>query len=273
MTARVDGQNWTSVPTSAVAFPGGSGSFTITGAESAGTTSRGITLALYFIRGPGTYALGAGNGVVGGRAQYSEAGVVWATPNDGASGSVTISTLTPTRIAGTFEYTAQLSRGTSTTQTRAVTNGRFDIPMTSATGSLPTVPPNAGSIVKATIGGNAYNAGTADATSSDLGNGVGFNSHNLTWQLQMGLAGVTTAGTYTLNQPARRTFSVSGVGAGPGNPQCCWGLQAGDVGTVTITSITPARMIGTFNATLRPQPNSGKTQPLVISNGTFDVGR
>jgi hypothetical protein len=273
MTARVDGQTWTSVPTSAAAFPGGSGAFSISGTEAAGTTSRSINLALYYIRGTGTYALGAGSGVVGGRAQYSEAGTVWATPNDGASGTVTITTLTPTRIAGTFEYTARLSSGTSATQTRTITNGSFDIAMNSPNGTLPAVPANAGSVVKATIGGSAYNAGTASATTSDFGNGLGFNSHNLTWQPQVSLAGVTTAGTYPLSHAANRRITVSGVGAGAGNPQCCWGGQAGDVGTVTLTSVTPARMIGTFNATLQPQPQSGKTQPLVITNGTFDIGR
>jgi hypothetical protein len=273
MTARVDGQQWTAVPLSVAAFAGGAGLFTITGAESAGTTSRSINLALYNIRGPGTYPFGTSTEVVGGRAQFSEAGVVWATPNNGASGTVTLTTLTPTRIAGTFQYTAALSRGTSATQTRAITNGTFDIPMTSASGSLPAVPANAGSVLKATIGGNAYNAGTVTATTSNQGNGLGINSHNLTYQLQISLAGVTTAGTYALNQPAGRVISVTGVGAGPGNPQCCWGLNGTDAGTVTITSVTAARMIGTFNATLRPQSISSQTQPLVITNGTFDVGR
>ncbi|CAN5867630.1 hypothetical protein BH23GEM9_BH23GEM9_29450 [soil metagenome] len=273
MTARVDGQQWTAVDLSVAAFPGQSGSFTITGTESVNNASRSINLALYNVRGTGTYPLGVSSVIVGGRAQFSESGVVWATPNNGASGSVTLTTLTPTRIAGTFEYIAQLSSGSSATQSRSITNGVFDIPMQTASGSLPNVPDNAGSVVRATIGGNAYNAGTASATASNQGNGLGVNSHNLTYQLQISLAGVTTPGTYSLNQPAGRTISVTGVGGGTANPQCCWGLNALDVGTVTISSATASRIIGTFSATLRPQSISSQTQPLVISAGTFDVGR
>jgi hypothetical protein len=273
MTARVDGQQWTAVALGVAAIPGQSGTFTITGSEAGNNVSRSINLALYNIRAPGTYPFGVGSEMVGGRAQYSTAGVVWATPNNGASGSVTITTLTPTRIVGTFEYTAQLSSGSSTTASHSITDGKIDIPMTTASGSLPAVPANAGSVVKATIGTNAFNASTATASTSNFGNGLGFNSHNQTYQLQVSLASVTTAGTYSLNQPAGRTISVTGFGGGSSSPQCCWGLNALDVGTVTITSVTASRIIGTFSGTLRPQSISTQTQPLVIAGGTFDVGR
>ena len=45
-----------------------------------------------------------------------------------------------------------------------------------------------------------------------------------------------------------------------------------DVGTITITSLTPSRVKGLLTATLRPTPGKPATTPLVITDGTFDVG-
>jgi len=273
MTARVDGQPWAAHELSVAAIPGQSGSFTITGAETTGSITRSINLLMYNIRGTGTYALGVTSFVVGGRAQFAESGVVWATPSTGAAGSVTITTLTPTRIVGTFEYTAELSLGSSPTTSHTITQGAFDLPMTTATGTLPAVPDNAGSIVRVTLGGSAFNAATAFATTSHMGNGLGLNANNDVRQITLTLPGVTTAGTYTLNQAAGRMIAVTGMGGGASDPNCCWGLTASDLGTVTITSVTAARLIGTFSATLQPQATSTQTQPLVMTNGTFDIGR
>jgi hypothetical protein len=51
------------------------------------------------------------------------------------------------------------------------------------------------------------------------------------------------------------------------------GLNAGnDTVTVTITSLTPARVKGTFTGTLQPQPGKPATTPLVITDGVFDIG-
>ena len=54
---------------------------------------------------------------------------------------------------------------------------------------------------------------------------------------------------------------------------CCWGLNAGgDTGTITITSLTPARVKGTFSGTLQSQPNKPATAPLVVTDGSERVG-
>lgn len=52
---------------------------------------------------------------------------LWTTAVAPGSGSVDITTLTSTRAAGTFEFTAQASPGTPATNTKAVTSGSFDI--------------------------------------------------------------------------------------------------------------------------------------------------
>ncbi len=48
-----------------------------------------------------------------------------------------------------------------------------------------------------------------------------------------------------------------------------WGGLSGDVGTLTITSITATRMAGSFSGTLAPI--SGGGAGLVVLNGQFDV--
>jgi hypothetical protein len=270
MVATVDGAPWVAHELSIAAGAGGAGSFTIVGAESNGGTSRSITLALYNIRGIGTYPLGTSSFMVGGRAQFSEAGTVWATPSSGVAGIVTLTDLTPTHIAGTFEYVAEISSGSSGTQSHTVTNGAFDMPL-QTTGTLPAVPDNAGHVVKATVRGTPFNAASAHATTSITGGGLGFNANDLTYQIGLSLSTVNATGTYTLDQPAGRLLFVTGMGVG--SPNCCWGATASDVGTITITSVTATRMKGTFSGTLQPQSGSGQTQALVIANGTFDIGR
>lgn len=271
MTARVDGQSWVSHELGFAAVAGPSGLFTIVGAESADATSRTISLSVWNVRGPGTYALGMLPVMVGGTGLYSEGtNTVWSTPFSGAAGEVTLTTLTAERIAGTFQFEAALSSGSSGTQTRSITQGAFDMPL-STSGSLPTVPDDAGHLVAATLAGSPFNASGASATTSLMGDGLGFNANDLDYQIVVSLAGVTTAGDYTLDQAAGRLLIVTGMGAGSAN--CCWGAQAGDTGTITITSVSATRFSGTFSGTLQAQPGSAQTQPLVITGGSFDIGR
>ena len=57
----------------------------------------------------------------------------------------------------------------------------------------------------------------------------------------------------------------------PAGAQCCWGV-AGDVGTITYTTLTKTRTKGTFSITLSPQPGTAARGQLTIANGTFDLG-
>ena len=57
----------------------------------------------------------------------------------------------------------------------------------------------------------------------------------------------------------------------PAGARCCYGI-AGDVGTLTITSLTTTRAKGTVSASLRAQPGTAATGTLAITNGTFDMG-
>ena len=54
-----------------------------------------------------------------------------------------------------------------------------------------------------------------------------------------------------------------------GTSQVWTSVTAEAVGSITITSVTGNRVVGTFSATLAP--GAGTTGQLVITNGTFDV--
>lgn len=57
----------------------------------------------------------------------TNAGGSWASSFPGGSGSVTISTFSQTRIAGTFQFTAPAASTSSQQGTLAVTAGEFDL--------------------------------------------------------------------------------------------------------------------------------------------------
>lgn len=75
----------------------------------------------------GTYNVGPGNFGVAQLIQVTNGTPTWTSSLVGGAGSVTVTTLTATRVAGTFTFTAAASPGTSATGTRAVTNGSFDV--------------------------------------------------------------------------------------------------------------------------------------------------
>ena len=268
MTAVVDGQNWSaqSNTVQAQTVPAVPGGFVIVGSEVDGNTARAITLSLYNIRGTGTYALGVLTTVIGGLATYGEGGgasaVGYVTPFNGHAGTVTLTTLTADRIAGTFSFDAFDNVST----TKHITNGQFDLPLSSG-GSLPAVPDEAGSLLRGTIGGDAYNASLVAVTQSGA-SGLSFTSTSDTLSVTVILNGVTAAGTYPIDFQAGRLISVGRIGGGS---NATWGTGNGTTGSVTITSLTATRAKGTFTGNLVAQQNSGATGTIAVT-GDFDVG-
>ena len=273
-TAKVDGVAWEPEPISiaARAIPGVPGGLLVTGAQSIGGGSFALTISLYNISGPGTYPLGVSSEVFGGIGQVGQLGNSWITENTGNEGSVTITTLTANRIAGTFAYTADPGRNNNVGGTRVVTDGRFNLPLT---GTLVPVPPNVGSSVTASLGNQSYTAWSVNGLLQDHlgGPGFQFSSSTKLHGLSVLLSGVTAPGTYTISH----TGVIRSVGAGRNGGDanhCCWGGggSALDVGTIIITSLTATRVKGTLTATLQPSPGKAATTPLVITNAEFDVG-
>jgi hypothetical protein len=269
-TARVDGQAWASAANLTNVTAIQSGTYSISGSVLSGSTSRNITLNLMNIPGPGTYPLGTGAGVSGGSAIYADNVGGWGTPLSGEAGTITITTLSATRIAGTFSFTADASAG-GASGTRAVTNGTFDLGINS--GTTTPVPEKSRMVLTATIGGQSWNAATMVSTGTPSTILV-FGGSNTRHSINIALSNIPGPGTYAIGGGV---LSSVQVGAPPGQPVsgplCCWnGSFAGSTGSVTISTITATRMTGTFSFVLRPGGAGAATAPLTVANGSFNVG-
>lgn len=272
-TAKIDGAAWASeagvervgVP---VSVPG---IFALTGSK-IGANAYTIVIALYNIPGPGTYPLGVGVSVAGGNALISTTAGGWRTPQTGSDGTITITTLSASRMEGTFSFTAVPFTG-SVTGTKTVTDGAFTLEI-KPTGTIGVLPENAGSKVSATLNGASFNASDVSSIYSASSTGIlTVVGNNNTRSLAISLAGITAnaTGTFALsNGSPPRTISMSVLNGTQLQGTYSSGL-AGGSGSVTITSFTATRIKGTFTATLPPGPNT--TGTMTITNGSFDLGR
>jgi hypothetical protein len=237
-----------------------------------------LEIDLYNIAAPGTYPLGVGEKVFGGVGWVISPTPLryWLTPPSGAAGTVTVTALSDTRIAGSFSYNAPAYTITGdATGTRTVTNGAFDLPVR-VTGTVGPVAANAGGKMSATINGVPWNA--ANVSYNKASAGVGFSGDNTSYLVGINLAGVTGPGTFNLGSSPLRIINVGGPSTNPTAVNCCWGGTLGasatlnDAGSVTITTFTATRIAGTFTATLAPVPNTVAQGQLTVANGSFDIG-
>jgi hypothetical protein len=263
MTATIDGAAWAADETSITAqeLPALAGAFLVQGSEVRSITEfRTISLTLYNVAGTGTYPLGVNTMMFGGTGLVADAASGWSTPLSGAAGTVTISVLHPTRIAGTFSFGADASTG-SATGTKSVTNGQFDLLLESG-GALNPVPANAGGRMGATVGGSPWNAATVAA--STFGGAFILTTSNTAYTLGISIQSASAPGTYVLGGTTSLQVTDS---SGSVSWFCCSGGSAS--GSVTIDALTADRASGSFAATLDPE---GSGSPLTIVGGTFDVG-
>jgi hypothetical protein len=274
LTAKVDGQSFSAEPISIVAqaVPGVPGSFLVLGSQTTGGVTTSLTITLYNITGTGTFPLGVSSDVYGGIGLVGQAGESWITDNTGNEGSVTLTTFSATRVAGTFSFTAEPGQGNAVGGTRSVTNGQFDLPLK---GTIAPVPANQGGSLTASFGGQPYTAWSLNAFSHDpLGNpGLQLSTSTKDHGLSIVLFNVSAPGTFTLSNTGDGRLISAGHNGGDAN-HCCWGggNTGADAGTITVTSLTSSRIKGTFSATLQPTPGKPATTPLVVTGGSFDAG-
>jgi hypothetical protein len=261
MSATIDGGAWVAddpyvFVTNSAALPG---FFSISG-TSTGASALSVLLTLYNIAGPGSYPLGVGSSVFGGIAAIGAASGGWATPGTGADGTVTITALSGTRIAGTFSFTATPSTG-SAAGDRTVTDGQFDITWS---GTLVALPENAGSRVSGTIGGTPFSPVNVVGLLS--GGNLSISAGNFETAVGIQISSFTGAGTYPLSSvvPLRTVTVAAGSAA--------WGAGTGMSGTITITSSTSGRVAGTYSGTLAPTGGTTATGTIEVVGGSFDVG-
>ena len=259
--ATIDGAAWSSLSSTAAAGPGGN--FTLIGSQ-VGASVTSLTLSLYSIGAPGTYPLGVSGNVVGGIGTLVTAPSTWLTPLSGAAGTVTITAISPTRIAGTFSFNAAPQTGSGAG--RVISAGEFDLPV-SGPATL-VVPEGAGSKITGTIAGNSFNAATIAAVSPPTQGTLTLAGANTSYTVSLIVSGYTGVGSYPLGTGVSRTLQV----AAAGTPQRIWGGAGGtNAGTVVVTSATSTRIKGTFTATLGPSLTNPSEAPITVS-GTFELG-
>ena len=260
--ATIDGASWTSSTSAAAATTGGI--FTLVGSQ-IGASVTSMSLSLYSIGAPGTYPLGVTGSVAGGIATLTTSPSSWSTPLTGAAGSVTITAVSATRIAGTFNYSATPTLGASVTNTRVVTAGEFDLPVTGP--ATLVVPDGAGGKVNGTVAGVPFNAATVVSVTPPSSGTLTLAGGNNVYTLNFIVSGYAGANTYTLGTGAQRTIQVTNA-----TTSKVWGgSNATTSGTVVITSATSTRIKGTFTATLQPSIIN-PSEPVITISGTFELG-
>lgn len=242
-----------------------------------------IDFSLMGIKTSGTYPLGIKGFLSGGYVTIAGApGGAFNSPTNGAAGQVEITTLSPTRIAGKFAFNAVGTVGTvgDPGRTVTVTNGVFDLPITGAAAG--TIPDSAGGSFRATIDGAALGiaAATAPLPTSvpnrleifAFSDAEQFTNTNVFVTIE----NVTGPGTFPLDVPSLRRLLVQQSRLFMGSTQLPVGswssIQAGSSGSVTITSLTTARISGSITATIAAAGDSPITTPITFS-ASFDLGR
>ena len=126
------------------------------------------------------------------------------------------------------------------------------------------VNPNDNGSVTARVDGNTFTAATVVGSFSNGILAISGVQGSPAQSITFGLA-ATAPGTFTVSEtsPVNAVFAV-------GNST--W-LAAGGVGsgTVTVTTLSSSRAVGTFNFVLAPNTPSGATGTRTITQGAFDV--
>lgn len=98
-----------------------SSTITISGVSS---SQQQLSINLLGVNSTGTVSIGAGSQNF---AQFSQGTQTWVSSLVGGTGTLTLTTLTASRAAGTFSFTGIPSASTGATGNKAVTNGTFDV--------------------------------------------------------------------------------------------------------------------------------------------------
>ena len=270
ISARLDTIAWSDAAsvteTGAISTRAGSYSIVADGRIADGRQVR-LTISMNNIRGAGTYPIGVGTSVPGASAGLlTSSGAVWTTLLSGAAGSLVLSEVTATRMRGTFTMSLTPQNILAGSVPLNVTGGQFDLPVSGA-GAGAVLPENAGSRIAAILDGEPFNA--AQISGGHIGeDGLSIQGTSLARGIEIFLEGITGPGTYALTEATPRR-SIGVIATSPARE---WtSRRTGGSGSVTITSMTASRTIGTFTATLVPEP--GTTGSLSVTSGVFDIGR
>lgn len=253
LTAEVDGEVFRGMGN---ATRSAGGIYTITAIDA----PEAISIQLYNIPGTGTYPLGMNATGFGGTGLFSTTGAGWSTPINGRSGSITITTLTDTRIAGTFHFDADPITGSST-GTKEVTDGEFDMLMQTAGAWTPPDPWD-GNRLNGRIGSDTV----IGATMAVIFNGgtLLFNANDLASVMTITVGNLTTTGSFSFQDAA----PIRRIQYSDPNGTFVYLTDSTSAGNVTVSTLNANRIAGSFTATLKRLGAAGT----IDVSGTFDVG-
>jgi hypothetical protein len=270
-TATVDGQSFVAGSTGLSATPSSAvpGSVVLSGTQLSGTSTTTLSLLLGFLSGPGTYPLGVNQSTTPGGTllvQTTSTGAFgnFSTGFSGAAGTVTITALTSTQIIGTFQATVPPQLGQSGAS-KTVTNGTFNMTMT---GFVAATSVNPGSTLQATLGGTPFNGATVTGT----GSGGAFSIVATTTSSGGTNGSVSMVTTQTVSAGSSFPFQPPAGGGASVVVSVVQGAKSfggggpGDLGSVTIASISGGFVKGIFSGTL-----GGASGSLSITGGAFNI--
>jgi hypothetical protein len=123
VTATVGGASWNAAAVAATySNASGTGHFVI----ASNNSTSGLGISISGITGPGTYAFGANGALTVGNT-VATLSHTWSTLGAGGGGTLTITSITSTRVKGSFSATLGPAPGLQTTGTLTVTDGTFDV--------------------------------------------------------------------------------------------------------------------------------------------------
>lgn len=269
-SATINGQPWeaASLGVAAAGVPAVPGGLIVTGAQTVGGVTTAVNFSLFNIKGVGTYPLGVTSDVFGGIASVGIDNNSWLTAFTGQAGSISITTLTATRLVATFQFSGLPGSRNTVQGTKTVTAGRIDLPLQTP---VPVLAEQHGRSVTATLNGADFVGSTVVVTKQGAA-GLGFSALDGDYLVSLDLTNVTTADTYT-PQPTGELRAITVIHTGvAGTKKPAWGLNPADTGSIVVTSVTAGRFKGTFNVTLHPQSGDSGATGTVALVGAFDIG-
>ncbi len=282
MSAVVDGISWEA--TTPTALLGGlAGLTSLSGSASLG----GLRISLILPGAVGTHTLNLAS-LVSCSVSENLATRFWlASPFEtGSTCTVTVTTHTPTRVAGVFSFTAVSGPGVSPRPLFALAavaaltvacGGRN----TPTSPSLPSLPSGSVGItmltrgtVRATVDGTRWESASPLA-SSGMSTAAGVQLMTLTASsvgdgISLSITGPLALGTHAAGGSAPVFFTLL-QGFGPS-----WGVNPfgpGSSGTLTLTTATPTRVAGTFAFTATTLTQGLMPPTRTVTDGAFDVSQ
>lgn len=134
-------------------------------------------------------------------------------------------------------------------------------------GSDGSTGPGSNSTMSANIAGAAW-SGTLATQGVYTSNLLSVSGSNGTYQIAINIPNLTATGTYQLGAG---NFGVAQVIHVTGNMAAWTTSLVGGTGTVTVSTLSADRAVGTFSFTGMASPGTPATGSRAVTNGSFDV--